>query len=216
MTNLVKAELKEIAVLRQETIKMLEDVQAMFRCSFDGLMKNDIKILDQVLKDKTRINEVYNQLTTMAVEVSRKGLAKEAKTIVSDLVKIIGAIERMGDLCICLVERIEYKITEKLLFSEVAVKEYKELCDNIDNILSDSIIAIKTSDEELGKKILENKSHLYALIEKSRANHIDRLAKGICDEWAKIRYLDMLDYVEDIARHCMETVRRLVKRYPKN
>ena len=55
MTNLNKAELREIASLRQETIEMLKRVQIMFRTSFDGLMKNDINILNKVLKDETKM-----------------------------------------------------------------------------------------------------------------------------------------------------------------
>ncbi len=212
MAKLNKAELREIASLRQETIEMLKRVQIMFRTNFDGLMKNDINILNQVLKDETKINETYNNLTTSAIEISKKKLSDEAKRIVMDLVNIICAIERMGDLCIDLVERIEYKINEKLLFSEVAVQEYKELCNNIDKILSDTIEAMKTNDRKLGKKILKNKSSLYALIEKSRINHIDRSARGICDEWAKIRYLDMLDFIKEIVDHCMETVGKLTKK----
>jgi len=116
----------------------------------------------------------------------------------------------MGNLCISLVERIEYKISEKLLFSKVAVREYKELCNNIDKILLNTIEAINTGDKKLGKKIIENKSRFYVLIKKSRANHIDRSAKGICDEWAKIRYLDMLDFIKEIVDHCVETVGKLI------
>ena len=76
MPRLNKAELREIASLRQETIEMLERVQIMFRASFDGLMKNDINILNQVLKDETKITEIYNNLTTSAIEISKKKLFK--------------------------------------------------------------------------------------------------------------------------------------------
>jgi len=210
MANLNKAELREIASLRQETIEMLKRVQIMFRTSFDGLMKNDINILKQVLEDEKKINEAYSNLTTSAIESSKKKLSAKAKNIVVDLVNIISAIERMGNLCISLVERIEYKISEKLLFSKVAVREYKELCNNIDKILLNTIEAINTGDKKLGKKIIENKSRFYVLIKKSRANHIDRSAKGICDEWAKIRYLDMLDFIKEIVDHCVETVGKLI------
>ena len=210
MSNIIKAELREIVSLRQKTIEMLERVQIMFRTNFDGLMKNDISILDQVLKDETKINEVYNDLTSSAIKISKEKLSDETERIIMDLVKIICAIEKMGNLCVGLVERIEYKISENLLFSETAVQEYKELCDIIDKILSDTIEAVKTNDRELGKKILKNKSSLYVLIEKSRANHIDRSAKGICDKWAKVRYLDMLDFIKEIAAHCIETVDNLV------
>ena len=208
MTHLNKNELREIASLTHETVEMLKRVQIMFRTSFEGLMKNDIDILNQVLKDEAKITEIHNNLTTVAIGISKKKSVK-TKNIVVDLVTIICAIERMGDLCVSLVERIEYKITEKLLFSEPAVKEYKELCDNIDKILSNTIEALKASDKKLAKKILKNKSHLYALIKKSRANHIDRSARGICDEWAKIRYLDMLDFIKEIVDQCMETVSKL-------
>ncbi|MBU1147465.1 MAG: hypothetical protein KKD11_03855 [Candidatus Omnitrophica bacterium] len=210
MPKLNKAELREIASLRQETIEMLERVQVMFRTNFDGLMKNDINILDQVLKDETKVNKIYNDLTTSAIEISKKKLSEAAKKIIVDLVNIICAIERMGDLCISIVERIEYKIQEKLLFSDVAVQEYKELCNNIDKILSNTIEAMKTNDRKLAKKVLKDKAPLHTLIEKSRANHIDRSAKGICDEWAKIRYLDMLDFIKEIVDHCMKTVDKLV------
>ena len=210
MTNLNKAELREIASLRQETVEMLKRVQIMFRTSFDGLMKNDINILNKVLKDETKITEIYNNLTTSAIEVSKKKLSDEAKRIIVDLISIICAIERIGDFCIGLVERIEYKISEKLLFSEAAVQEYKELCDNIDKILSDTIAAVKTNDRTLAKKVLKNKSPLYALIEKSQANHIDRSARGVCEEWAKVRYLDMLDFIKEIVDHCMETAGKLM------
>ena len=208
MAHLNKAELREIASLRQETIEMLKRVQIMFRTSFDGLMKNDINILNQVLTDEAKVTENYNNLTTLSIEISKR-IPDKTKNVVVDLVNIFCAIERMGDLCVSLVERIEYKITEKLLFSEAAVKEYKELCDNIDKILSNTIEALKTNDKKLGKKILKDKSHLYALIKNSRANHIDRSARGICDGWAKVRYLDMLDFIKEIVDQCMETVGKL-------
>lgn len=212
MTNLNKTELREIVLLRQETIEMLKRVQVMFRTSFDALMKNNIDILKQVLSDERKINETYNNLTTLAIEISKKRLSAKIKKVVIDLVNIISAIERMGDLCISLVERIEYKISERLLFSEAAVQEYKELCDNIDKILSNTIEAINNNDKKLAKETIKNKSQLYVLINRSRANHIDRSAKGICDEWAKIRYLDMLDFIKEIVDHCVETINKLVKK----
>lgn len=210
MAPLNTTELREIAALRQKTIEMLELVQIMFRTNFEGLMKNSMKILDQVIKDEAKINESYDALTTEAINISKKKLSSKTKKVVADLVGIIGAIERMGDLCVGLVERVEYKISEKLLFSETAVQEYKGLCDAIDGILSDTIKAMKTNDRDLGRRIVKNKTGLYKSIEQSRINHIDRSAKGICDEWAKLRYLDMLDYIKEIVDHCLKTVKTML------
>lgn len=209
MTKISPTELRKIASLRQEIIKMLERVKDMFHTNFDGLMKNDIRILDGVLKDEALVNEAYTDLTARAIDITKKKLPDETKRTILDLVNVIGAIEKMGDLCVDLVERIEYKVNENLLFSDVAVQEYKELCDKIEAILGETIVAVKNRDRGLLKKIVKNRSSLYALIEKSRVNHINRSAKGICEEWAKVRYLDMLDFIKTIVDHCMETAEKL-------
>lgn len=201
--------LKEIALLREKIVEMLEKARTMLCTSFDGLMKNDIKILNQVLKDEGQLTAIYDNLTSLAIESAKKNLSGKLKKTVVDFVDIICAIERIGDFCVGLVERIEYKIRENLLFSEAAVEEYKELYIKIDESLSDTIKAVKSEDKDLAKRILKKKPILYALIEDSRANHIERSAKGICDEWAKIRYLDMLDFIKDIVDHCMEIAGKL-------
>jgi len=211
MSELNQAELREIALLRQKTTEMLEQVQAMFRTSFDGLMKNDIDTLNQVLEDEEKITGIYNSLTASAVESSKKNLLDEAKRIVVDLMDITCAIERIGDCCVDLVERIEYKIRENLLFSEAAVQEYKDLYSKVDQILSDTIKVMKNKDKKLAEKILENKPALDLLVDKYRASHIDRSAKGICDEWARVRYLDMLDLTKEAAHYCMRIVGKLVE-----
>ena len=128
---------------------------------------------------------------------------KDKKAIMC-MVDILVAIERIGDFCVGLAERTEYKIRENLLFSEEAVEEYKGLFSRVDKVLTGIAEAMKADDKKLAKDALEDKSAIYALIEKSRANHIDRSAKGVCDEWAKIRYLDMLDFVKDIVDRCAE------------
>jgi len=71
MTDIKKDEIRDIPTLEQQTIKMLELTQVMFRTSFDGLMKNDIPTLDQVLRDDSKITEWYNNLTAATVEISK-------------------------------------------------------------------------------------------------------------------------------------------------
>lgn len=212
MAGLNQADSRKVASLEQKTTEMLKQVQVMFRTSFDGLMKHDINILNQVLKDEAQITTMYDNLTSLAIQTIKKNLSDEAKKIVVDLIDIICAIERIGDFCVGLVERIEYKIRENLLFSEAAVQEYNELYTNVDQALSNTIEVMKTKDKKSAERILESRPALYALIEESRANHIDRSARGICDEWAKIRYLDMLDFIKDIVDHCMEIVGKLIVR----
>lgn len=203
-------ELEEIIILERKTTEMLEQAQAMFHIVFDGLMKNDIDILNQVLKDEEKMTGIYNDLTAFAIEAAKKNLSNETKNRVLDLIDIISFIEEIGDSCVDLVEQIEYKIRENLLFSEVAVQEYKDLHNNIEKILSDIIRVMKTKDSNQGRKILESKFGIDALVDKYRANHIERSAKGICSEWARIRYLEMLNITQRIAHYCMDITEKII------
>lgn len=212
MADLNQAELDEIVSLKQKAIGMLGQVQVMFCACFDGLMKNDIHTLDQVLKDEDKITELYNNLTASAVEISKKNLSDEDKEGIVRSVDIISGIENIGDCCVSLVEQIEYKIHEKALFSETAVQEYKDLHSKVEQILSDVAELMKTGNRELAENILGSEAALDELVDKYRANHIDRSARGICDEWARIRYLEMLNITKRVADHCLEIAGKLIEK----
>ncbi|MFC1703197.1 PhoU domain-containing protein [Candidatus Omnitrophota bacterium] len=212
MPELNQVELKESSLLKQKIIGMFEQVQQMFQADFDGFIKNDIDILKQVPAAELKVTKIYNNLTTKAVEVSKQKISNEAKQHVGDLVDIICSVERIGDCCVDLAERIEYKIVERLLFSEAAVQEYQDLHSKVNQIISDVIDAMKASNQELPKQIVESKTNINRLVDTYRANHIERSARGICDEWAKVRYLDMLDFTKEAAEHCIEIAEKLMVR----
>ncbi|MFH1622369.1 MAG: PhoU domain-containing protein, partial [Candidatus Omnitrophota bacterium] len=189
----------------------LEKAWSMFRTIFEGLMKNDIDILNKALKGESEITQMFNDLTTFVVEISKKRPSKEEKEAVLDLVDIISYTEEIGDSCVRLIEQIEYKIRENLLISEAAVDEYKDLYSKTEQILSDTIKVMHAEGGRLAKKIIESKPNLDVLIDKYRANHIDRSANGICNEWAKIRYLEMLNITQTIVYYCIDIAGKLVK-----
>lgn len=209
MSNLNQEEPREINPLRQKTTDMLRLAQLMFRTCLDGFIKHDIGILNQVLKQEKKITDIYNELTAACVESARKDLSKKTKKMLVDQVDIVCAAERIGDSCVSLAERIEYKISENLLFSDAAVEEYKDLHGKADHVLSDTIKAMETEDKNLAGSILKSSRSLHALTDKYRANHIERSAKGVCDDWARVRYLDMLEFTEEAVLHCGEILERL-------
>jgi phosphate:Na+ symporter len=57
--------------------------------------------------------------------------------------------------------------------------------------------------------ILKNGEQIKQLIEKYRKEHLERLAKGICEPMAANMYFDMLDFSGNVARHCTNIARIL-------
>lgn len=199
------------ASIKQEIFEILEKAHQMFRTTFDGFMKHDLDILDQVVKDEQSLTENYATLTSSIVESSKRNLSKKEQVVILGMVDIVGAIERIGDCCVSLVERIEYKIRERLFFSEEAVEEYKNLYTKVDRFLLDAAEAIRMENQKFAKRLIEDESDLNELVDKYRADHIDRLARGICDVRASTMYLDMLDFTKEIVYHCVSMARQVLR-----
>ena len=195
----------------KEILEMLEKAHQMLHTTFDGFMKHDIGLLDQVLKDKQKLTETYTTLTSSVVESLKGNLPEKEKRAILSMADIVGSIEKIGDCSVGLVERIEYKISEKLLFSETAVEEYKNLYTKVDRFLSDTSEVIRTEEQNLAKKLIEDELSLNELVDKYRATHLDRLARGICDDRASTMYLDMLGFTKKIVYHCVNMARQILK-----
>ncbi len=184
--------------------EMLELVRSMFHTSFEALMENDADILDGVLRGEEKNKELYDRLTALAVEASRDDLSAERKRKALNLIDIISAARKIGDCCVDLAEQIENKIRDGVLFTEEAVREYQDLQEKTEQLLADAIKAVKAGDRKASAKVLKERPALDALADRYRADHIDRSIKGLCGEWARVRYLQMLDIVKMIALQCAE------------
>ncbi|MFC1592505.1 PhoU domain-containing protein [Candidatus Omnitrophota bacterium] len=195
---------------------MIEKAHQMFRVSFDGFMKNDLDILTNVIKEEQNLTEIFNALTRSIVESSKKEISKIEKTVVLGLVDIISDIERIGDCCVSLVERMEYKIREELFFSDIAVEEYRELCTKVEPFLSKTAEVIITAEnQDLTKRLIADEVSINQLVEKYRLAHIHRLAEGICDSRASTMYLDMLDFTREIVHHCASIAKQILSFHNK-
>jgi Na+/phosphate symporter len=211
MTGISQDEHKKMDLLRQQVLEMLEKVQEMLSTSLEGLLKYDIKILDNVLKGEDEVMKIYNDLTSSAITSSKGDVSNKAKESILDIVDMAGAVEKIGNCCVWLVEQVEYAVSEKVSFSKEAEKEYRELHGKVKDIISDTAKAMGANDKNLAKSISNRRSDIDRLVETSRANHIDRSARGICGEWAKVRYLDMLNFTKQAAYHCMELAEKISK-----
>lgn len=209
MAHSSRIEEKETADLRQGAAELGSRAQAMFHTCLDAFIKQDMDTLNRALKDEETITEIYNKLTALAVETIKKDFSKIQKKQIVDLIDIVAAIERIGDCCVGLAERIEYKIKENLLFSEAAVGEYQGLHGRVEKILAEAVEAVNKKEKKLAAGILKKEEPLNALVDEYRANHIERSAKGVCNEWARVRYLDMLDLTNEIAHHCMDIAKKV-------
>jgi Na+/phosphate symporter len=106
-----------------------------------------------------------------------------------------------------LIERIEIKITEGLLFSDEGIAEYMEVLDSTTESLKMAIDVLESGDHAIAERVINNGFHVKELVERYRKTHNERLVKGICDPRTSNMFFDMLDFTGNIARHSSNAVK---------
>lgn len=186
--------------------KMTDILSEMVDLVYQGFMENDAHYLNRALNKERIMDDFEKEITTCVVQVFKTLDKKQQKEFVF-LEQAAQNIERMGDELRYLMERIEIKIAENLFFSEVGVEQYKKLFEKMKKSVSLTIEFLNKNKHELLKMILKNGDEIKKTVEEYRAGHLERLAKGICEQRAANMYFDMLDFTGNIARHCTNIAR---------
>lgn len=202
--------MKSLANIRSQIKEMSRLTLSMLKNTYDGFIKHDLDILGGVLKDEDKLNEMERSITVSLVELSQDKLASENKKNIMLLTNIVADLEQIGDYIKDMIERIEIKIEEKLLFSDEALEEYKHLYDVVESELSDADKSLRMSDRNYAQRVLCDGQHVDVLVGKYRQAHAKRLMDGICDPRTGNMFLNLLDFTAQISHHTKSIVRNIL------
>jgi phosphate:Na+ symporter len=203
--------MKDLVQVRRDINNMADLSLSMLKNTFDGFMKHDLGVLKGVLKDEDRLNSYEKELTSYLIDLSKVGIVVTDKKRIETLTTIISHIEQIGDYIKDMIERIEIKIEEKLLFSEEALKEYKELYEIAEESLEGVVNSLKQENKDLARKVFEEKVDIDKLLEKLSDAHSKRLIAGVCNPRAGNMYLNLLDFTAQIYNHSKEIAKYLLE-----
>jgi len=182
----------------------------MWQMSFRVFMEHDLGLLAETLKLDEGLNSAEKEITSDLVAFGRAANDDE-KSQAMVLVDVVGDLELIGDYCKDILERVEIKIEEKLLFSEEGVKEYEELFHKTENALQEVVFALDKGSFEMVQEVLRSQEHIDSLVDIYRANHNRRMLDGACSPFACNMFLNMLDFTAAIYYHTKKISRSLLK-----
>jgi len=200
-----------LAEVRKEINKITRLLEEMFETTQEGFMKNSLELLKEVLRKEESVNELERQIVDLIAQLSKSGLSASDQKRLRSLMKVIGDLERIGDLCEDIVERVEIKIWEKLYFSDEAVKEYGELYSKVKAVVEQVFAGLAEADEEVAKIGIKSAKEIPRLVERFKRAHSERLIKGICTPRAANFFVDMLEFMEQISSHAVRMAKEVKK-----
>jgi len=193
-----------IEEIRSKAIAMADTLNDMVGLIEKGFMENKMEFLSSAMEKEHDINQTEKVLTKNILELSRTSTDKSELVVLEQMAEIF---ERMGDEAANLVERIEIKVAEKLLFSEKGVEQFMETYGTMRKSVELMREFLKRRDKAAKDKVIDNGFHVKELVERYRREHSDRLVRGLCTPLAANMYFDMLDFTGNLARHSSNIVK---------
>lgn len=197
--------------IKKKVANMAELALSMWQMTFKAFMDHDLELLAKVLEDENKLNDFEKMLTNELIEAGQ-GLKKaDEKKAVITYVEVVEDLELIGDYCKDILERVQIKIEEKLLFSDDAVKEYIELYNRSEAALREVAQALEKDDLGILNEVLKNQEHIDTLVDEYRSRHNERLINKLCSPFSCNMFLNMLDFTAAIYYHTKKIARNLLK-----
>jgi len=197
----------EIQDIRTQAIAMADKLYEMVELIEKGFMEHKMEILSRAMEREREVNAAEAALTKEILALSKDLRDSPARKDLLVLQQMIETYERMGDEAAGLVERIEIKIAERLLFSDKGVEEFIETYHAMKKSLDMLRRFLTGGDVTLKDRIVDNGFRVKELVERYRREHTERLLAGLCTPMAANMYFDMLDLTGNLARHTSNVVK---------
>jgi len=188
-------EIKDKAVIMADKVCLILDLVD------SGFMENKLEPLESAMKEESLINEMEKALTSEVFELSKTVKEAASKRDLASIIQVIETLERMGDEAASMIERIEIKVVEHLLFSEIGVEQFNETFNTMKESVKMMRQYLTKPSVELRDRIVDNGFRVKNLVERYRKEHFERMVGGICTPMGANMYFDMLDFTGNLARH---------------
>jgi len=147
------------------------------------------------------VNDLDRKITDYLVNLTQSSLSKIESNRATLLLQTINDIERVGDHAENIVELAQYSHDHKLIFSEQAQNELKEMMELTTSTYQMALDSLDKSDHELAKKVLENETKIDETEKGLRKSHLSRLNNGACVGSSGVIFLDIISNLERIGDH---------------
>ena len=172
-----------------------------YQKSMEAFLKKDEKLAQEVFKIESVINTVQREIAGYLVKLSNTALSGDQHEIVDGLFGTVNDIERVGDHADNLAELAIYRIENSLEFSDSAIQELEIMHDRVMKSYEQALLAMKTGDVNIAKKVIEREGEIDHMEKSLRAGHIARLNKHQCSPGAGVIFLDIISNLERIGDH---------------
>jgi len=203
--------MQDLNNIKSAVSRMSKVALNMWALTHRAFMEHDLDLITTALAEENIINDAEKDITKDIIELAKSPSGDKLKNTLNIYANITQDLELIGDYCKDILERVQIKIEEKLLFSEEGVREYNELYDKTTQALEEVVFALDKDKPNIIKDSLKQQGHIDSLVDEYRQHHNERLIRGACAPFACNMFLNMLDFTAAVYYHTKKIARSLSK-----
>lgn len=162
----------------------------------------DPKAAQEVRDSEDETDKYEDMLGTYLLKLGAEPLSDENSEEVTELLKLIGDFERIGDHAVNIIESAEELHEKQLEFSRSAKYELSVMSSAVCEVLDLAVKAFADNDAQAAKAVEPLEQVVDDLKNELRTRHILRMKKGECGIEAGFVWSDLLTDLERASDHC--------------
>jgi len=190
-----------ISQARKEAYRMGRYVLDSLRMVFEGVMRSDAQVNDDMISNEQVINGLERAITDYLAALSVRELSASDSRRVANLLLAVKDLERVGDHAESLSRLAAERAEDEVAFSERADAELRAMFDVVEQAMEGALHVMETGREDPGLLVHGLENELDVMEQYLRESHIKRLGDRTCTPAAGIIFLDIASHFERIGDH---------------
>ncbi|MDR1693334.1 MAG: Na/Pi cotransporter family protein [Oscillospiraceae bacterium] len=174
--------------------------------------KYDEKRFSRLREDENTLDGLEVHINQYLLKLVNRGLNEDENGLHSELLHVIGEIERIGDYSVNIAEAAQSKYTDSIQFSQAARSELALLSEAVAELLEVTCSSYREADRSGASKVEPLEETVDRMIDILKGRHISRLKNAECSAEAGALYLELLINFERLADHCSNIALYIIRR----
>ena len=170
--------------------------------AIDCVMEFDPKAAQEVRESEDKTDKYEDTLGTYLLKLGAEPLSDAASEEVTELLKLIGDFERIGDHAVNIIESAEELHDKQLEFSRSAKYELSVMTAAVGEVMDLAVKAFAENDAQAASCVEPLEQVVDDLKNELRTRHILRMKKSECSIEAGFVWSDLLTNLERVSDHC--------------
>ncbi len=187
-----------LAQARDEVVSMGRIAQTMFKEVTDVMFTRKLEPLSRWRQKEDALDRLQREVTDFLVQVSQGTITEMESREIASLMRMVNNVERVGDSVENVAELLEEMIENDLELTELGLKDYREIRDQVGAFIELIVRAMAERDKDVMDMARRMEDRIDDMREEMRDNHVSRLRSGVCTVDPGLVFVDMLNNFEKI------------------